>query len=98
VTHEDSKPDSSCQPKSLVVRVSDSNRGSEPVEDGGQIKDSEHFHTVSRYGELFLYNRNLAMTQRIDQGFDDRSVEGSERALLLMAELDQFRPSDLASA
>ena len=64
MTHEDSKPDSSCQPKSLVVRVSDSNRGSEPVEDGGQIKDSEHFHTVSRYGELFLYNRNLAMTQR----------------------------------
>jgi len=51
-----------------VVRVSDSNRGSAPVEDGGQVKDSEHFHTVSRYGELLLDNGNLAMTQRIGPG------------------------------
>jgi len=50
-----------------VVRVSDSNRGSASVEDAGRIKDSEHFHTVTRYGELLLDNGNLAMTQRIDQ-------------------------------
>ena len=53
----------------------------------GQIQDAEHLHSIFRYGELFIDNGDLAMTQCVDQSFDDRTVSDWERASLLTAVL-----------
>ena len=74
VTHEHSQPDRACQPESLVVRVSDSDREAASLEAGFQIEDTKHLHIILRYGELLTDDGNMTVTQRLDQGFHDRSV------------------------
>jgi hypothetical protein len=74
VTYEDSQADRARPPKSLVVRVSDADCESASFEAGRENKDAEHLHTMLQYGELFVDNGDLAMTQCVDQSFDDRGM------------------------
>src|SRR5216684_6178350 len=74
MTYEDSQPDRACQPESLVVRVSDSDRKAASLEACLQVEDTKHLHIILRDGELLTDDGNLAVTQGLDQSFHDRSV------------------------
>jgi tetratricopeptide (TPR) repeat protein len=62
------------QPESFVVCVSSSDHEAASIAACLQIKDTEHLYTIFRHGKLFADDRNLAVTQCLDQGFDGRSV------------------------
>jgi hypothetical protein len=100
VTHEGSQPDRACQPESLVVRVSDSDREVASLETGLQVEDTKHLHIILRYGELLTDDGNMTVTQRLDQGFHDRSVRDRNMCFRCRRrwQLRQFRPRDSSGA
>jgi hypothetical protein len=78
-----SQPDRACQPESLVVGVSDSDREAATLEARLQIENSKHLHIIPRHGEVLPNDGNLAVTQGLDQSFHDRSAGDRNICFLL---------------